>query len=78
MYKKKYLLHKYNSKNTDEFWFHYALATKNLGEIKTNRNDILLFGNNLEKDFVVFSIQTVLQYLTDVLYGTFKCLKPFN
>lgn len=62
MYKKKYSLHKYDSKVTDKFWF--DLATKNLGQ--TYRNDILLFENNLEKEFLVFSIQTDLKYLTDV------------
>uniref|UniRef100_A0A2S2NXU0 MULE transposase domain-containing protein n=1 Tax=Schizaphis graminum TaxID=13262 RepID=A0A2S2NXU0_SCHGA len=58
------------------------LALTNLGEIKTNRDEIFLLINNSEKNIVAFSTQTNLKYLTecDVLYvdGTFKsCPKPF-
>jgi len=58
------------------------LALTNLGEIKTNGDEIFLLINNLEKNIAAFSTQTNLKYLTkcDVLYvdGTFKsCPKPF-
>lgn len=58
------------------------MALTNLGEVKTNRDEIFLLINNSEKNIVAFSTQTNLKYLTecDVLYvdGTFKsCPKPF-
>ncbi|XP_060845246.1 uncharacterized protein LOC132924821, partial [Rhopalosiphum padi] len=58
------------------------LALTNLGEIKTNRDEIFLFINNSVKNIVAFSTQSNLKHLTecDVLYvdGTFKsCPRPF-
>jgi len=58
------------------------LALTNLGEIKTNRDELFLLINNSENNIIAFSIQTNLKYLTEcaVLYidSTFKsCPKPF-
>jgi hypothetical protein len=64
--------------NVDEL----HLALTNLGESKTNRNEIFLLINNSEKNIAAFSIKTNLNYLTeyDVLYvdDTFNnCPNPF-
>lgn len=58
------------------------LALTNLGEIKTNRDELFLLINNSEKNIIAFSTQTNLKYLTECtilcIDGTFKsCPKPF-
>jgi len=58
------------------------LALTNLGEIKTNKDEIFLLINNTEKNIVAFSTTTNLKFLSEckTLYidGTFKsCPKLF-
>jgi len=49
--------------NLDEL--HLDLDLTNLGEVKTNRDEVYLFTNYLEKNIVAFSTQINLKYLTE-------------